>query len=391
MNHFYSFYRQIEETAGKTFPSLREYPSTTWDHLISPYSIELSKAHYQKAQTAIHAFFHLSRRESYQQYLEEKTVFPFSTPNDSVLMAYDFHSDESGGLHLVEINTNASGYLFATLMNCAHENVSLESSKYLETLRESFLLENDGQPPKSAAIVDDDVLNQKMYPEFLMYRDLFGKWKSQAVIGEASAFALDRGLKLDRQSVDFVYNRSTDFYLEAPEHAALRKAWETGAARVSPQPREYFRLADKQRLVDFTKSGWLEEAGATEEEVKALSHVLIPTRSQADFENVDAIWTERKHLFFKPRQSYGGKSVYRGESVSRKVFERLMEQDILIQNYVPPQKMAAAPEDPLSNWKFDVRFFVYRDQIQQVAARLYQGQVTNFSTQFGGFTQVKFK
>ena len=38
--------------------------------------------------------------------------------------------------------------------------------------------------------------------------------------------------------------------------------------------------------------------------------------------------------------------------------------------------------------KFDVRTYVYDAQVQWVAARMYQGQTTNFRTPGGGFAPV---
>ena len=83
--------------------------------------------------------------------------------------------------------------------------------------------------------------------------------------------------------------------------------------------------------------------------------------------------------------------MYRGESVSRKVFERLMAEDPLIQKFRPAQRVPVDDErSVLANWKFDLRFYVYEDQIQLACARIYQGQVTNFSSPMGGYTRVKF-
>lgn len=45
----------------------------------------------------------------------------------------------------------------------------------------------------------------------------------------------------------------------------------------------------------------------------------------------------------------------------------------------------AGASEPL---KFDVRNYVYEDAVQWVAARLYQGQTTNFRTPGGGFAPV---
>ena len=67
-----------------------------------------------------------------------------------------------------------------------------------------------------------------------------------------------------------------------------------------------------------------------------------------------------------------------------------MADDILIQRYAPAQKVPSDDErSVLSNWKFDLRAFVYEDQVLLMAARIYQGQVTNFSSPMGGFTLVR--
>jgi hypothetical protein len=39
--------------------------------------------------------------------------------------------------------------------------------------------------------------------------------------------------------------------------------------------------------------------------------------------------------------------------------------------------------------KYDVRCYVYDGKVQLVAARLYQGQTTNFRTPGGGFAPVR--
>ena len=68
-----------------------------------------------------------------------------------------------------------------------------------------------------------------------------------------------------------------------------------------------------------------------------------------------------------------------------------MLEDILIQQFSPAQKMPTDdPRSVLTNWKFDLRFYVYADKIQLVVARIYQGQVTNFASPLGGFTMVRF-
>jgi len=193
------------------------------------------------------------------------------------------------------------------------------------------------------------------------------------------------------KKADLVYNRSTDFYFEAESSASLREAHLKNLACITPNPHEYWLLADKERLIQFGSDSFWNKIGGSGADREAISKVLIPTFEKSQFASTDEIWEQRKTLFFKPKRSHGGKSVYRGESVSRKVFERLMLEDILIQKFQPAQKFPTDDErSVLNNWKFDVRFYVYQDRIQMCVARAYQGQVTNFASPLGGFTFVQF-
>ncbi|MBX3020770.1 MAG: hypothetical protein KF799_03775 [Bdellovibrionales bacterium] len=393
-NHFY---KNLDGLARKTFAGLSELPEVAWDHLISPLELRLPKSVYNHAQAAIEALFRVSRQPAYQSLLEDEAgMAGLPIRNDSVLMAYDFHTNEAGECFLVEINTNASGFMLSSLMEMVHKQIPLDRYQPLQDLRASF--ENElrlsglSSPPQ-VAITDDDIVGQKMYLEFLMYRDWFRGLGWQAEFCDGKDFVLDGGqLKTaGGMPVNLVYNRLTDFYLEESQHQALREAYALGGVSVSPNPKEYWRLADKQRLVQLTEPGFLEKAGASEQDKEAILRILIPTFEKSAFGSVDEIWAQRRGLFFKPKRSYGGKSVYRGESVSRKVFERLMADDILIQRFQPAQKVPTDDErSVLNNWKFDVRFYVYQDRIQLVCARIYQGQVTNFSSPMGGFTSVQF-
>ncbi len=390
------FYKQLESTARTLFPSLGGV-EVAWDHLISPLELRLPKDLRVTAEQAIQAFYRVSRRREYQDQLTPDPVGSVPIPHQSVLMAYDFHSNEAGELFLIEINTNASGYLLASVMEMVKLGIKPEDYQPLKLLRESFLSELTafGHPHSKApfvAITDEDLRNQKMYPEFLMYRDLFTSWGWRAELVEAKEFTFHDGkLRTPKgEIVDLVYNRATDFYFNNPELSALREAHVARAACVTPNPREYWLLADKERLINLSFDDFWRRLNAPECR-EAIQKVLLPTYEKSHFSSENEIWDQRKSLFFKPRQSHGGKSVYRGESVSRKVFERLMSEDVVIQRFQPAQKFPTDdPRSVLANWKFDIRFFVYQDKIQLAAARAYQGQVTNFASPLGGFTLVQF-
>jgi len=72
------------------------------------------------------------------------------------------------------------------------------------------------------------------------------------------------------------------------------------------------------------------------------------------------------------------------------VFAEIMQGDYVAQMLSPPGERAAgaAGAEP-ERLKYDVRCFVYDAKILLVAARLYQGQTTNFRTPGGGFALVR--
>ena len=68
----------------------------------------------------------------------------------------------------------------------------------------------------------------------------------------------------------------------------------------------------------MNREGWMKSIAAPDISLNAIRNVLIPSLQTHDFESPREIWEKRKQLFFKPMQSYGGKSAYRGKSITRK-------------------------------------------------------------------------
>ena len=103
----------------------------------------------------------------------------------------------------------------------------------------------------------------------------------------------------------------------------------------------------------------------------------------------ERFWNERKHWFFKPPAGFGGRATYRGGNVTRRVFDEILHGGYLAQELVPPSEHAVRLADGSETTiKVDIRSYVYAGRIQLVAARLYQGQTTNFRTPGGGFAPV---
>lgn len=380
--------------AEQKFPGIKASPSKLkTENLVTERVINVKRSALESIQEFIRIIYSASKTEEYQERIKQKDseIQKAGTPNDSVLMAYDFHLNSQGAPKLIEVNTNASGYLISTLLYEVTETEN-EFGDPLRLLERSFMREweslgETGEP--HVGIIDETLLQQKMLPEFYMYQDLFESWGWKTRIDDYQNFTFDGKnlLHKDGQKISFVYNRLNDFYLARPESAALRAAYLAKAVIMSPQPRDYQRLADKQRLVDWSHPDfWQRLASPDEQEV--INQVLLKSFVPSDFESIDKLWSQRKRFFFKPLRMYGGKSAFKGANVSKPTFEK-----IFADNKSMIQEFCAAPkflDSKKVEWKYDLRFYVYRDQVHLAVGRAYQGQVTNFSTLGGGFCRVRF-
>jgi hypothetical protein len=233
---------------------------------------------------------------------------------------------------------------------------------------------------KNVAIIDEKPKEQRLYIEFEMYRELFEARGWTAVICDPSELRFENGaLKHGEKKIDLIYNRHTDFYLETPALAAVRAAVEARAICLTPHPHEYRLLADKARLRDLSTASDVDPV---------IAQALIRTISAKSFTSMDELWAERKKWFFKPGQSFGGKAVYRGSSLSRATFNKqIVPGDYLAQEYIPAPEVTTE----FGEFKYDLRFFVYEDKIQLGCGRLYQGQMTNSKTVGGGLAAIDWK
>jgi hypothetical protein len=184
--------------------------------------------------------------------------------------------------------------------------------------------------------------------------------------------------------IDLVYNRLTDFYFENDASTALRKAYLNRAAVITPHPRAHALYASKLNLVVLTDRDALHSMGISNDAIEALLKG-IPRTLAVHKVDEERWWTDRKRWFFKPSNGFGSKGTYRGDKITRKAFAEVVQAEYVAQEFAPPSERWQAQDSAL---KFDVRCYVYDGKIQLMAARLYQGQTTNFRTKGGGFAPV---
>lgn len=369
--------------------------------LLCPSTVQLNRSLLNEAQEIVRAFHELRELKERQERLGNLPPAIPDPGNESALMSYDFHVDEAGHLRLIEINTNASMALMTDLL---YESKGLNNgitpdfrAEILNTFRSEFelALPSGDRKLERIAIVDEDPPKQRLYIEFLLYRELFERHGIAAEIADTSRLEFKDGeLLFEGKRVDLVYNRDTDFYFETAATEALRAAFVARTACVTPNPHEYRLLADKERLMELSPEGAIDSLPISASSKNAVSQALIRTLAVNDFADKDELWSQRKRWFFKPKRSFGGKAAYRGSSIGHPVFKQIIEGDYLAQEFVPPGTMKASvdgtPEGPIDEFKYDLRFFAYRDRVQLACARLYKGQMTNTQTPGGGVAAIEW-
>ncbi|HEY5800985.1 MAG TPA: hypothetical protein VIT92_12240, partial [Burkholderiaceae bacterium] len=112
-----------------------------------------------------------------------------------VFFGYDFHAHDDG-LGLIEINTNAGGAMLNTLLARAQKACCVEMGAYLDAFdtgqrferdiaamfAEEWRLARGAQVLRTFAIVDEAPAGQYLYPEFLLFQQLFERQGWRTVI-----------------------------------------------------------------------------------------------------------------------------------------------------------------------------------------------------------------
>ena len=360
----------------------------------------LSEQNWKSIQHIIKSFYQLKEDVSYQQLVSQKSpdIAKQHNQHNSPLMAYDFHIQDNS-VKLIEINTNASAFLLAYLLyqsfdkknnstNTSHPfqkdsslcNITTKQS--LLALQQAFLTEwtlfNPNKKTPKIVLIDQDIEKQKMRFEFFMYQDFFKSMGWDLEILDSKSLSLDSKSYLyteKQEKIDFIYNRTTDFYFKS--HPKLSEAYLKKTCLILPQPRDYALLSDKNRLLNWKQLPQL----------KKIQEFLLETHPFNE-STKEELWKNRKKYFFKIQQGYGGQLAYRGSSLTRKKAQLLLNYKSLAQEYCPASILTDAQGQ---KWKLDLRVYVYKNQIQQLIARIYQGQVTNFKMKGSGFARVKIK
>jgi hypothetical protein len=316
-------------------------------------------------------------------------------------MGYDFHLT-AGGPQLIEVNTNAGGALLsaalarAQVAGCADMAPHLPppaahaglDDAWVEMFRAEWRHQHGGRPLEVVAIVDDAPASQYLYPEFLLTQRLLRRHGIETLVADAAdLMACHGGLWHEDTKIDLVYNRLTDFALDEPRHAPLRATYLDGGVVLTPHPHAHALYADKRNLVALTDEALLRTCGVPAETIATLL-AGIPRTERVTAGVAPSLWARRDGLFFKPAAGFGARAAYRGDKITRRVWEEVVAGDYVAQQFAPPAERMVMHAGAPTAYKYDIRNYVYDGTVQMMTARLYRGQTTNFRTPRGGFAPV---
>lgn len=370
------------EYLTKRYPNLQSEPLTerVAENLISTFTLKLPTTVKRQIEACAEATFELRQNPKYIEWVKQRhpSLSFAAHRNYAICNSLDFHYSEHQGLKLIEINTNAA-FLALGLLMYDFRQVPLPVPFSFEDFTNCLLNEYDLCFKKkitlaelNVAIVDAHPEEQRLFIEFLVYREALRKQNINVDFFDYR----DEKLK----NYNFIYNRHTDFFLQDPESKNLKDLYTESKACLSPHPFEYAALADKA----------LFEVWPTLDEAHSLLPFLPETKSLSK-DLSEVIWKDRKKYFFKPKNAFGSKQSYRGSSISRKAFEEICNENFIAQEYLTPSEVLFELNGETHKFKYDLRAHFYKNKVQMITARLYQGQVTNLQTALGGFAPVIFE
>jgi glutathione synthase/RimK-type ligase-like ATP-grasp enzyme len=397
--------RKLEQSLANGFGDPGYYARLRESHpnLLADFPIFVARQHIAAMQDVIGAVEHVVSLAPYRNTVLAwaPDIARHTDASHGVFFGYDFHLTTDGP-RLIEINTNAGGALLLQHVASAQQACCREVGDvfpgpkgiddmervFVDMFREEFRAHRPDDELTCVAIVDEDPQAQYLSPEFDLFREMFADHEIEALIMDPRDFEFrDNKLIAGRRSIDLVYNRLTDFYLQSPACATLREACATGAAVFTPSPRGHALYANKRNLAVLSDEAALRTMGVPGEVVEILS-AAVPRTVVVSADNAAKLWADRRQLFFKPASGHGSRGTYKGAKLTKKTWSSILQSDYVAQALVPPGERLLVTDGAMRTLKVDIRCYVYRGEIQLLGARMYRGQTTNFRTDGGGLTAV---
>jgi len=373
--------------------------------MLSKNGVFISVTSTDQMKLLVKALFKVCGMAKFQEAVLQNTpsIAHHQQRTSGVLYGFDFHLGENGP-QLIEINTNAGGAMICALeigasKNCcvpvlenlAQRNVPYEIyEKFIDMFDKEWRRFNNSQNAilSTVAIIDESPKDQFLYPEFLLFKALFKSKNIHTIIAAPDELKIINGkVYIEDVAIDLIYNRTTDFYFESSSYQTLREAYLQDLVAITPNPFQHAIFANKLNLCILSNEQQLVTLGV-DAQTRSILLAHIPKTIEVSPENEEDLWENRKQYFFKPTQGFGGRAVYRGDKMTKSVWNEIKGKSYVAQQVIPPSRRTVVIDGADIDLKVDIRDYAFEGESLLCATRTYQGQTTNLRTLGGGFSPV---
>jgi len=230
-------------------------------------AVFINSADMQNMQAQINAIEDVVGTKAYQEVVfarTDKRAYSVQTGTKGAFMGYDFHMTKDGP-RLIEVNSNAGGaFVVGAIERALGREISGQENLIQHMFEREWILAGRTKTLKTIAIVDENPQDQFHYPDMCLAATYMRERGYEVVIIDPDQLRYqDNTLYAGEKTIDLVYNRLTDFGLEATTLKNLRDAFEDDAVVVTPNPRHHALYADKRNLTLLSNQRQLHEWGVS--------------------------------------------------------------------------------------------------------------------------------
>jgi len=361
--------------------------------------IFISSAQYSRLENISNSVMRLLQNKLYQKSIYNVPWFLPQHPmqKHDYFGCVDFHiqPDEE---KIIEINLFAPGFsgFMELVENKFFESFGLFGDRISSGFERKLVnsVTNDFQHER-VAIVDIDAYNQYNIDEFKYIKKMLQNYNVETSVVPAEEVDISKAGNLFFKGNEYtrILNRLIPFDWEQHRDKLINYS-----ELFKNKPGMFFtnpfgwKIGDK-RILPVLSNLQNQSFGLSVTDVDILSNAVLKTKQLDEFSNFENCVEEfglPRRLIVKPIDNYAGRGIL--FKPSNKKLKEIIEKEkgkYIIQEIFPPGKIPyIMPDKRMNEVKFDVRVVFLNGKVVGAYGRSYQGSITNFSGDVGGFTPI---
>jgi len=361
--------------------------------------IFIPNAQYDRLITVTGLIVKLLQDELYQKTIYDVPYFlpKFPMEKQDYFGCVDFHIQPDAE-KIIEINLFPPGFSsFMELIETYFFEIFGSFGKQISAGFEKELVNavTKNFEKKQVAIVDINAYNQYNIDEFKYIQKLLAKNSIKSCVAPAEKVEISESgnLLFEEQEYHRIYNRliTYDWEQHADEVRNYTELFKNNPDMFFTNPFGW-KLGDK-RILPVLSNLHNQPFNLHKNDVEILSNAVLRTQLLNNFTSLEDCVEEfglPRHVIIKPLDNYAGRGIL--FKPSNKKLNEIIEKEkekYIIQEIFPAGKIPYILQDGnITEAKFDVRMIFLNGEIVGAYGRSYQGSITNFSGDVGGFAPV---